>query len=96
VLISLTFVAVGSTLLRYVRSVDSLAYILIAGIVSTGFYLIGAVFTALTGYTFSKYNPHQVPRVTSINYVVIAGVTCLIAISAARCRQRQLSDREAP
>jgi hypothetical protein len=62
--IPFALVTMGLIVLRRVRAAQSLAYALIASACLVATLIVAACFTALTGYTFSKYNPHAVPRST--------------------------------
>ena len=85
-------IAPGVMVLRRLRAPDSLAYVLLGSTLITAAYLIAGCFTALTGFTFSKYNPHAVPRLASLNYFYVALVASAIAAFAAMYYQKRLRE----
>ena len=92
--IPFALVTMGLIVLRRVRAAQSLAYVFIASACLVATLIVAACFTALTGYTFSKYNPHAVPRSAALGYLYIASVAVPVAIFAALFYQKRLREMD--
>jgi hypothetical protein len=82
----------GIAVLRRIRAPDTLVCVFLFGAVTTAAYVIAACFTALTGFTFSRYNPHVVPRLAALNYVYVALIASSITIFGAMYYQKRLRE----
>jgi hypothetical protein len=78
--------------LRRLRTCESIAYVLLASTIIAAAYLIAGCVTALTGFTFSKYSSHAVPRLAALNYIYVALVAGVIAAFAAMYYQKRLRE----
>jgi hypothetical protein len=85
-------IAPGVVALRRLRAPASIAYVFLASAILTVACLVAGAFTALTGFTFSKYNPHEVPRLAALNYVYVALVASVIAVVSAMHYQNRLRE----
>jgi hypothetical protein len=90
--IPFVLVTLGLIVLRRVRAAESLAYVLIASVCLVAVLIVAACFTALTGYTFSKYNPHVVPRSAALGYLYMALVAVPVTIFSAKFYQNRLRE----
>jgi hypothetical protein len=79
----------GVAVLRLLRAPESIVYALLTSAGITAWCLMAACFTATTGYTFNKYNPHSVPRIFALNYIYLAllagGIATLAGVYYQRC-----------
>jgi hypothetical protein len=90
VLTPFLLVVIGALLLRRVRSQESLAIMVLTAIISASMFALYAAFTAVTGWTFSKYNPHPLPRTVSLAYLLQAMIAlCMATVSSIRYRARR-------
>ena len=85
----------GLIALRRVRAPDTFVVILLGSVMAIFVFLLAGLFTAVFGYSFSKYNPHRVSRLVALSYLYLAAVAVPVTIysyNIGNRRRREFSD----
>jgi hypothetical protein len=88
--IPLLMLAWGVALLFRIRSIDSLTYICLAGIIFIIALCMAGLFALTTGYAFSRYVLVPVSRLYAIPYFILAAIVAVVtAVAIAQNNRRR-------